>query len=467
MPEGDGSPRDCILLLGSGSLADATQRALEASGATVERLRDPGDEDIREALGEEVDSVVIISKDDHVSLRLALVVENMQPGIPLIATVHGRIVAAQLERVVENARVMSRADIVAPALAAVCFEEGLLLVRREEEGFSGIRADEGEPQLHPIEPSSQGPHERLLANVGSLVNPFEISARILIAGLAGFMVVLLIDAVGTALVLHRSPVDAFYDVTKIIVTVGPNPEVDKGPAWFKVFSALAMLAALALTAIFTAGVVDRLLDRRLTAMFGSRAVPRKDHVVVVGLGNVGLRLCLLLRDLGVRVLAIDDDDGNYNVARAKDYGIPVVLGQGGSNFLLRRLALGRARALAAVTSDEVENISIAGAALGVRDDLRVLLRAGRGEVANETQSLFKLGIVRDVNRIGGTLLAAAALGSEATDAFLHEQTVYLVFPDGEIEPFDDGDAEREEEEADEEEESAAGEGAAAARAGDE
>ena len=179
----DGSAHECILLLGSGSLADATQRALEASGASVQRLCDPGDEDIRKALGEEVDSVVIVSKDDHVSLRLALVVEHVRPGIPLIATVHGRIIAAQLERVVENARVMSRADIVAPALAAVCFEEGLLMVRRDEEGFSGIRADDGEPQLHRIEPSSQGPVERLLANVGSLVNPFEVSARILIAGL--------------------------------------------------------------------------------------------------------------------------------------------------------------------------------------------------------------------------------------------------------------------------------------------
>ncbi|MGI8593012.1 MAG: hypothetical protein ACR2ML_01340, partial [Solirubrobacteraceae bacterium] len=125
----DDSARKCILLLGAGSLADATQRALEASGASVQRLRDPGDADIRETLGEEVDSVVIISKDDHVSLRLALVVENVRPGLPLIATVHGRILAAQLERVVENARVMSRADIVAPALAAVCFEEGLLMVR--------------------------------------------------------------------------------------------------------------------------------------------------------------------------------------------------------------------------------------------------------------------------------------------------------------------------------------------------
>jgi voltage-gated potassium channel Kch len=455
----DGGAQKCVLLIGEGSLADSTERALHGAGASIARLRGPDDEDIREALEDEVDSVVIVSKDDHLSLRLALVVENLRPGMPLIATVHGRIVAEQLERVVENARVISRADVVAPALAAACFDEGLLLVRPEADGFSGVYADDEEHRLRPIEPSKQGVGERLLANVGSLINPFEVSARILMAGLLGFLLVLLLDAVATALALHESPIDAFYAVTKTIVTVGPNPKVDTGPGWFKVFSALAMIGALAFTAIFTAGVVDRLLDRRLTAMVGARSVPRKDHVVVVGMGNVGLRLCLLLRDLGVRALAIDNDSENYNVARAKDYGIPVVLGRGGDHFMLRRLSLHRARALAAVTSDEVENIAIVGAALGIREDLRTLLRAGRGEVTNETRSLFKLGIVRDVNRMGGTFLAAAALGSEATEAFLDEQTVYLVMPDGAIESFSD------------EEDEAVGareaDGARGARAGDE
>jgi voltage-gated potassium channel Kch len=445
--EARSDPAASILLIGDGSLADTTQRALEARGAAVRRLENPGDHEIREALDEPIDSAVIVSKDDHVSLRIALVIENVRPGVPLIATIHGRTIGAQLERVVQNARVMSRADIVAPALAGACFREDLLLVAHTGDGFRGVTTAEGEPQSQAVEPSSQGLGERALANGGSLLRPFEISARILLAGLMGFLLVLVVDGVATALVLDQSPVDAFYAVTKVIVTVGPNPEVDKGPAWFKIFSALAILIALALTAILTAGVVNRLLDRRLTAMFGSRAVPRRDHVVVVGLGNVGLRLCLLLRDLGVRVLALEDDGDNYNVTRAKDYGIPVVLGRGGSHFLLQRLSLGHARALAAVTSDEVENVAVVGAALGIEKDLRTVLRAGRGEVANETESLFKLGTVRDVNRIGGTVLAAAALGSKAEHGFLHERTVYLISPDGEIELFDQSEDERDEERA--------------------
>ena len=275
-----------------------------------------------------------------------------------------------------------------------------------------------------------------MTNLGSILNPFELSARILMAGLLGFLFILLLETSVLAATLDQPVVDAFYAATKTIVTVGPNPLVDDGPTWLKVFSALAMLAALGFTALFTAGVVARLRDMRLTAIVGRRVLPRRDHVVVVGLGQVGLRLSLLLRELGVPVLVVEGDPESLYIKRAKDYGIPIVLGRGGSRFVLRRLRLGRARALAAVTSDEVENISIAVAAHGMRDDLRTLLRAGRGDVINETSSLFKIGLVRDVYRIGGTLLAAAALGSPVTEAFLHEQTVYLIGPDGRIEPFD-------------------------------
>lgn len=432
--------RQRILLIGHDELTAVTQRALEAAGAHVWPLRDPHDRAIRKALQEEVDGVVVISRDDHVSLRIALVVEGVRPGMGMIVTVFDRDVSAQLERGVENVRVMSMADIVVPTFAGPCFDDRLLSVVRTSTGFEGVQADDGGPSLVPIEPHLPHPVRRLLATLGSLLRPFEVSARILMAGLLGFHVILLLDTAVLAMALDVGLVEAFYAAAKTIVTVGPSPLVDKGPGWLKVFSAGAMLTALAFTAIFTAGVVDRLLDRRLTAMVGPRSVPRRDHVVVVGLGQVGLRLCLLLRELKVPVLAIEADPDHEYVPRAKHYRIPVVIGRGGSRHLLERLSLERARALVAATSDEIQNIAIAVAALGRRADLRTLLRAGSGEVVNETRSLFSIGVVRDVYRVGGTLLAAAALGSDVNRAFLHDKTVYLVAPDGRIEPFE-GDQE--------------------------
>jgi Trk K+ transport system NAD-binding subunit len=157
--------------------------------------------------------------------------------------------------------------------------------------------------------------------------------------------------------------------------------------------------------------------------------------VAVGLGQVGLRLSLLLRELGVPVVAIERDGDAPNVARAKEERIPVVLGRGESQRVLRRVSLACARALAAVTSEELENIAVSVAARGVRDDLDIALRAGDGDVSTEVRSLFHLGVVRDVHRIAGTALAAVALGYGADTAFPHEGTLYLVDREGAIEPF--------------------------------
>jgi len=268
-----------ILVIGHDELTEVAQRALNTAGANVTYLRDPHDRAIRRALDDEVDAVVVISNDDHVSLRLALVVENVRPGVPLVVTVFGRIVASQLERAVQNVRVMSMADMVVPSLAGPCFDDRLLSVSRRDEGFAGVRAGSDGPELVPIEPYVPSRVQWLLTNLGSIINPFEVSARILMAGLLGFLLILLLDMAVLAIALDESLVDAFYSAAKTIVTVGPNPLVDDGPGWLKVFSALAMLAGLAFTAVFTAGVVNRLLDTRLTAIAGRRAVPRRDHVV--------------------------------------------------------------------------------------------------------------------------------------------------------------------------------------------
>lgn len=423
-----------ILVIGSGRLVDVARRALDDAGADVVHLREPPDRDVRRAMEVGVDAVLAISRDDRVSLRLALVVEGLAPGVRLVVTIYNRDLAAQLDRAVPTARVVSMADVAAPSLAAACLGDDLLSIRREGDRVLGVRDGADGPVADSLAVHRPTGADRLAAELSALLHPFELSAKTLLSGLLGFLIVLIVDATVVGLVLHESVVDALYLAMKTLVTVGPNPGVDDGPAWLKVFSTAMMLAALAFTAIFTAGIIDRLLNRRLVAIFGARTMPRSDHVVVVGLGQVGLRLCMLLRELGVPVVAVEHNPEADNIRRAKQYGIPVVVGRGNSRAVLRRLRLGRARGLAAVTSDEIENISTAMAALAVREDLRTVLRAGTGDVMDESQALLRIGAVRNVYRIGGTLFAAAALGSSAQEAFVADDAVWVIGRDGRIEP---------------------------------
>jgi len=438
LPADHDTPQQRILVIGEGRLIDVVRRVLDEAGADLIYLRAPNDREIRRSLTADVDAVVVISRDDRVALRLALVVEGVRPGVRLIVTIYNRALAGQVRRAVRNVRVMSMADIVAPALAGPCLSEDLVAVSRSPEPGGhprGVRAGDAGPVLAPLAPRGRRLGDRVRANAASLLQPYELSAKTLLAGLLGFVVILLADAIVVGLALHESPMKALYLATRVIVTVGPNEHIDDGPGWLLPFSTATMLAALAFTAIFTAGLINRLMGPRLVAILGRRTMPRRDHVVVVGLGQVGLRLCLMLRELGVPVVAVERDPEADNVVRARHYDIPVVIGAGGSRGVLSRLSLGRARALAAVASDEIENISTAVTALSVREDLPTVLRAGSGDVLDETRALFAIGVVRDVYRIGGTLLAAAALGSQATEALSCGEEIYITRVDGAVEPF--------------------------------
>jgi hypothetical protein len=80
-PSATGSADQGVLLIRPGELPDAAQRALHAAAARVTRLVHPSDAEIREALSERVDSVIVCSRDDAVALRLELVVEYVRPGV--------------------------------------------------------------------------------------------------------------------------------------------------------------------------------------------------------------------------------------------------------------------------------------------------------------------------------------------------------------------------------------------------
>jgi len=162
-------------------------------------------------------------------------------------------------------------------------------------------------------------------------------------------------------------------------------------------------------------------------------VPRSDHVVVVGLGEVGLRLALLLRRCGISVVAIDEREEGEAVGQAKELGVPVVIGRGADPSLLKRLSLEHALALAAVTGDDLENIAVTLAARAQAPELRIVLRAGSSAASGESRSLQRLGHVRDVHRIGAVYLAGLALGTAAAHVIVDGEVAHLRDADGTLE----------------------------------
>ena len=420
-----------VVVIGEGDLAEETVRALEAPGARVSRLGQPDEDAVRDALKPgDVDSVAVIAGEDPIVLRLALMVRAVSDDVPLLLTIFDPTIAEQITREWPNTQVTSLADIVAPSLAGPCIEERFTAVSVDGEHPVGL-VEEGEGvREEPIPKRRPRQAEALLR---ALFTPYDKSAGLLLFGSIGLVTVFLIEAVTAVFVLDQTVTDAIYGSAKTLVTVDPNPEVTKGPGWYKLFTSATMIVALVFAAGFTAGLVNRVIGRSLTGIVGRRAGPRRDHVVVVGLGQVGLRLCLLLRACEVPVIAIERDEHGELLGLAKTLGLPVLVGRGADPSLMERVSLAKARAVAAVTSDDLENIAVAMAARKVHPEVRVVLRVGDGEVANETRSLLPLGLVRDVHRIAGALLAALAVGHEVDRILCIGDETHLRFPDGRLE----------------------------------
>ena len=424
-------PARRILLLGDGDLSDETSEALEAAGADVERLRSPAADEVRDALERGADAVAVVSRDDAWPLRAALLVRHLDADVPIVATIFDPAAGRQLEQEIENITITSLADIVAPTLAGPCVDDDLAAVLDGDRPH-GLRCDGDRVEEVPLPlPDVRARRARALGT--AVIKPFDRSAALVFFGAVGLLFILIAETIAAAIVLEQEPIDSFYGSVKTLVTVDPNPEVQDGPKWFKLTISLSMLVALLFAAAFTGGLVERLIGRNLTGLLGRRAVPRSDHVVVVGLGQVGLRLCMLLRECGISVVAIDDQPDGENVGHARRLRLPVVIGRGADPSLLRRLSLDSAIALAAVTADDLQNIRIALTARNDAPDLRVVLRAGSEAAGGETRSLEQLGHVRDVHRIGAVYIAGVALGSVAAHVVVDGDAAHLRDADGGLE----------------------------------
>jgi hypothetical protein len=421
-----------VLLIGDGDLTEETARALEALHARVVRLHEPDEDDVRAALDdEEIDHVAVVALTDAIVLRMALMVRAVSDEVPLLLTIFDPNMVEQVAKMVPRTQLTSLADIVAPSLAGPCVDERFAAVSLQDGKPFGLVEQDGGVVEEPI-PSFRP--RRIEGLARALFTPYDKSAGMLLFGALGLIAIFSIETVTAVFTLEQGFVDATYGSAKTLVTVDPNPKVADGPGWYKLFTSASMLIALAFAAAFTAGLVNRVVERRLTGLFGRRAVPRRDHVVVVGLGQVGMRLCLLLRACNIPLVAVESDEDGESVGIAKELGLPVVIGRGADPSLMRRLSLPRARAVAAVTSDDLENISVAMTARGIRSDIRTVLRVGDGNVANETRSLLALGLVRDVNRLAATLLAANILGADAESVVCLDDRAHLRYRDGRLEP---------------------------------
>jgi Trk K+ transport system NAD-binding subunit len=174
-----------------------------------------------------------------------------------------------------------------------------------------------------------------------------------------------------------------------------------------------------------------LVSRRLERSLGRRELPGMvDHVVVVGLGSVGISVVKGLIAAGQRVVVIERDDHNRYLGQARALGVPVVIADATQIQTHRMVNLNDASAIAVLTSADLTNIETGLAvreSLGERwEQVPVVLRVFDRDLARLMEQSFGFHHVRSTSALAAPWFVGAALGLDVLSTFYVDQKPFLV-----------------------------------------
>ena len=189
-------------------------------------------------------------------------------------------------------------------------------------------------------------------------------------------------------------VDAAYFTTSVVTTVGFGDfNLQHAPDWVKVFGILLMFAGIVLVAIIASMLTIFIVSGAANQMRNEFLARRKrGHVVVCGLGQVGVAITRDLLDRDIPVVAIDPAACDEE-HRELNLRCPLIVGDSTKASVLARAGAARARALIACTSNDALNLEIGltaqGAVEGRRAErpLRLVLRCFDPELARRIHAV--------------------------------------------------------------------------------
>lgn len=194
---------------------------------------------------------------------------------------------------------------------------------------------------------------------------------------------------------------------------------------------LSGIAGLMLLPLLVAGVLEAFGSLRTVSSL--RRPPRglSGHVVLLGLGKIGTRVLVHLRELGVPVVCVEEDPEARGIPVARRLHVPVVLGDVTDEGVLEAAKIGRSRGLLALTSADTTNLEAALYARSLKPNLRVTVRLFDDEFATAVYRTLRTAHPRAITRsrsvshLAGPSFAAAMMGRQILGAIPVERKVLL------------------------------------------
>jgi Trk K+ transport system NAD-binding subunit len=231
---------------------------------------------------------------------------------------------------------------------------------------------------------------------------------------------------------HLGLLTAAYFTVETVATVGYGDfSFAAQSEGMKIFAIVLIALGVALVSTAFALFTNILVSRRIERSLGRRQVPgMAGHVIVIGLGAVGIAVVQGLIAEGQRVVVIERDDNNRFLAQARALGVPVVIADATQLQTHRMVNLDDAAAVAVLTSADLTNIETGLAireSLGDRwEDVPVVLRVFDRDLARMMEHSFGFRHVRSTSALAAPWFVGAALGLHVLSTFYVDQQPFLV-----------------------------------------
>lgn len=141
------------------------------------------------------------------------------------------------------------------------------------------------------------------------------------------------------------------------------------------------------------------------------------HVVLFGLGKVGLRVLQQLIGLGEHVVVLEKNPHCPNFAYARKHGVPCMVGSGREEGLMDNLNVRKAKSVICVTDDDLANLEFAIDARTVSEDIRIVIRLFDQELAQKIRSGFGIQLAFCTSALSAPVFATAASDRSIVNAF--------------------------------------------------
>jgi Trk K+ transport system NAD-binding subunit len=382
-------------------------------------------------------AMAVVWQDDVGNFHAGLRAQELNPALRLVLAIFNGRLGDHIRQLFPDCTVLSGTAMSAPSFVAaalgepapshVRLERRTLYVARQGEvdpghvicGLATLTGDPAADQAAPrLLPPGTGDADLVLAVAdGTPRNPLTrrrdpVRATVGVLrrlvwhkfGLV-FAALLSVIVVGFALLSSaRYPFSSAVYLTLMDLTGSALTNPALGGAE-KISQVLLTIDGMAFIPVITALVVGA----RLTGSVRGAPRPPGDHVIVVGLGNVGSSVTGQLHDLGFDVVCIDNNPNASGIPMARRLGLRVVIGDAFREETLGEAGLETCMALVSVTSQDIVNLETALNARALREDVRIVLRLTDDDLAERLQKTIGNTVSRSVPYLAAPAFAAAML----------------------------------------------------------